>query len=344
MHSSDEQTRRWPLAGTSVPGGVLVHDPAHRLEFTEWRADLLLASARHERRVVLHSSAQSRMSPALAAALTDVRGRWVVGDAAGTTWDGVSGRLVDLRDPLAEETKDRLSAPTFDLPQTSDATEVILAASIRHRAAVEPSYGAFLETFTTALGAAPATFGPFEPTEARWERIHLSRLVTRAPRARRLLAASGPSSPMRGSLLFRPTTFGTEEVVEAFVATDTDAEDLPQRVHAALEQAAASSFVLFAVVLSRRGHADLMRRPTRERTSSPLAVLIGPPGVRDLGMDLDAVVHRFGAVRVGRSRMPSVLFPFASVRDNWSQVREIVQALGEERIKALIGSSTARAT
>lgn len=332
-----DDTFEHPLADELVVGGVVHHDPALLLELTPLRSDLLLAATRASRRVVLHSSASSRMSPALLGALHDVRGRWLAEDSSGLMWDGITGRIVDPDAPFAEPSEHAALAAPFASGQITDANEVVLAASVRHRTGTVPAYGALLETFTSALDAEPVAYGPHEPVTRPWDPVELRALLASRPDVPRLHVRSESSKPMRGSLLVRSTAYGTEEIVDAAVTTKPAAEGLAPRVHRALERASSTQFVLFAVVLTRPARSDLMRSPVIPAVPAPLAVLIGPPGLRDLGVDIDLLGRQFGATRIGRPRVPGLVLPFSGEPSDWATVEQVVRLLGNDRVAAAFG-------
>lgn len=331
--------RRHPLADELFEGGVVHHDEDVLLQLTALRADLLLTAARAGRRVVLHSSADSRISDALAGALRDAGGVWVVEDDAGTVWDGLTGRVIDGVEVLLEPGEQELRvAPAFAAGVGADARHVLLAASVRHRRDVEPRLGALLEAFADGLGAPAVVYGPHEPAQRAWDRAEVAELLTRRPDAPRLLVAGSSDAPLDASLLVRPTEAGLEEVTEATLAVqDEPAGAVADRVRTAFERVATETFPLFAFVLVRPGRRDLSRPPALPYAPAPLAVLIGPPGVRDLGLDVDVLVDRFGAVRVGRPRVPGVLVPFSGELPAWDDVDRLVRLLGPDRVAAAFG-------
>jgi len=62
---------------------------------------------------------------------------------------------------------------------------------------------------------------------------------------------------------------------------------------------AARQLPLFGLVLSRAGTENLTYPPVLELPPRPLAMLIGAPGIRDLGLDPEAMRDRHGAQIVG---------------------------------------------
>jgi hypothetical protein len=329
--------RAHPMVHEVLDGGVVHHSEAPVIELTAPLSDLLVAAARAASRVVIRSSAASRLTGALAAALRDLGGVWLVEDASGAAWDGLTGREVDgVASALDESDREPRVAPAFVAGADPEAMQVTLAASIRHRRDTEPRSGTVLEAFATALGAPPSVYGPHEPLERAWDRAELATLVARRPDAPRLLVAGTAERPMSGSVLVRPTGTGSEEAVETTVALDP-AGSSADRIQEAFVRSAADAFPLFGFVLARPGRRDLTRAPVLAHAPAPVAVLIGAPGVRDLGVDVDLLVRRFAAVRVGRPRVPAVLVPFGGRLQDWEAVESLVGVLGPEQVGAAFG-------
>ena len=83
--------------------------------------------------------------------------------------------------------------------------------------------------------------------------------------------------------------------------------------------------------------------PIVEAPAVPLTMLVGPPGVRSLGLDLDAAAQQFGGVQVGRRRLPGVLLPFGTGESaGWTRLTEVVQWIGPGRVREALTSEDDR--
>jgi Family of unknown function (DUF6177) len=103
---------------------------------------------------------------------------------------------------------------------------------------------------------------------------------------------------------------------------------------------ATTAMPLVGLVLARPGRADLLVPPVLTHAPTPLALLIGPPGVRALGIDVPAMVRRFGARQVGRPRIPGVLFSLGTIGEpGWERLDEVLEAIGRDKIAEATGLS-----
>jgi hypothetical protein len=74
---------------------------------------------------------------------------------------------------------------------------------------------------------------------------------------------------------------------------------------------------------------------------TPMALLIGPPAVRSLDISVDQMVRRFGALRVGRPRIPGLLFSLGSLEDaTWPLLDEILTAIGGDQVNEVLRLSS----
>jgi hypothetical protein len=116
------------------------------------------------------------------------------------------------------------------------------------------------------------------------------------------------------------------------------------------------------VMYSRLGRPDLTTAVGSNQPGTPIAVLLGPRAVRDLGLETLESAPLPRPERVGRDRMPSLVWtlgqrgngprtgptpgPGAGPRsrrghDGWQQLHDLVSYLKPERIAALISPNTA---
>jgi hypothetical protein len=218
--------------------------------------------------------------------------------------------------------------------------QLIVAASLRHRAEAGARVGPALEAVARWGGAsAPAGWGPHEPVEHEWDAAALTRhLAARAPDEARVLVA-GPS--VAGSTLTRRTDKGVEEVLQALVhlgpvaAASTD--QALRRIPAELAALAEDALPLYAFVFARPGRADLTTAPFLQVPPVPVALLIGAPAVRDLAIDVPDTRDRFGALIVGRPRIPGVVLPFTGPDGGWPALERFVDHVGRDRIRGVTG-------
>jgi hypothetical protein len=69
-----------------------------------------------------------------------------------------------------------------------------------------------------------------------------------------------------------------------------------------------------------------------------MALLIGPPGVRALDISVDQMRRQFGALSVGRPRIPGLLFALGSLGEQtWPLLDAILAAIGGDQVNEILG-------
>ena len=69
----------------------------------------------------------------------------------------------------------------------------------------------------------------------------------------------------------------------------------------------------------------------------PLALLIGPAGVRALGIDASRWIEEVGGTAVGSPRLPGALLPLGSVDGGgWPRLNEVLDTLDHDKLAALL--------
>ncbi|RIX28460.1 DUF6177 family protein [Amnibacterium setariae] len=322
------EARPHPLVDGIDGDEIVSRSDREVVALTPLRADLLVAAHAARRRVRLVTPATSRLTDPLRDALVSAGGSWVVEDGAGAAWDGLLGLATDGTGV----------APSFLRPVEAEALQLVVTASLRHRAEAATRIGAALELVAGLGRGGPTGWGPHEPVEFPWDPAAVTRhLAARAPEESRVVVAG---SSMIGSTLVQRTDKGVEEVLQALVAlgpvgassTDAALEQVPARLRMLAEDA----LPLFASVFARPGRADLTTAPHLQAPPVPVAVLIGAPGVRDLALDVPQLVDRFGALVVGRPRIPGVVVPFGGADGGWAALERFIDVVGRERVRAVL--------
>lgn len=309
------------------------------------RVSLLAAAQAAGKRAVLVTDELSVLTPALAAVWREAGAGWVVRSRSGLR-EGFTGRkLASVADLLtvarAREVDD------IDLgylrPTPADAVQVSLIVSLRHPARAETLLGGPAEELASLLtGRPPRLWGPLEPVGQVWDRTALTAFGQQQMPGPVLMVASGGG--FAATVQVQRTSSGLEEITEAQVSlgvpSTTGFEDQRRRLLTWLADLTARSMPLAALVLARPGRADLLVPPLLTHPLTPLALLIGPPGVRAMKIDVDAMVDRFGALRVGRPRIPGVLFGLGTLGEpGWQRLDAVLTAVGREEIAAATGLS-----
>ena len=316
------EARPHPLVDGVDGDWIVSRSDREVVALTPLRTDLLLAARAAGRRVRLVTPATSRLTDPLRDALASAGGSWIVEDGEGAVWDG-------------------LIAPSFLQAVEAGTLQLVVSASLRHRAEAGTRIGAALELVAGLAGPDGVTgWGPHEPVEHAWNPSAVTaHLAARAPDESRVLVV-GPSTI--GSTLVQRTDKGVEEVLQALVALGPVGADSTAAALAAvpttLRMLGEDALPLFASVLARPGRADLTTAPFLQAPPVPVAVLIGAPGVRDLALDVPQLVDRFGALVVGRPRIPGVVVPFTSADGGWPAFERFVDLIGRERVRGILGA------
>jgi hypothetical protein len=335
---------RHPLADQLHETYVVTESRAPIVFLTAARANLLRTAGEAGLCPVLVTDELSCLTPAFAEVWRTGGGAWVVRGAGGRLREGFTGRTLDqIGDVLAAapmrgpEDID----PGYLRPTVVDSIEVLVTTSLRHRASPSTLLGGSLAALAPFVGAGePELWSAYEPTGTRWDREGLTGFVRNRMPADTLVVATAPG--LVGTITARRTTAGVEEITEARLSVGTPStvafEVLLNRLHAYLAELVELGMPLVGVVLARPGRSDLLIPPLLQHPPSPLALLIGPPGVRSFGLDVDDMVTRFQARPVGRPRIPGLLFGLGTIGvESWARLDALLTALGPEQVHALLG-------
>ena len=166
-----------------------------------------------------------------------------------------------------------------------------------------------------ASGAAPRVWGAHEPAGNLWNREALTGFAQSQMPGPVLLL--GVARGFRSTLTVQRTSAGIEEITEAHLSLGVPStvafEDHRRRLMSYLSQLAENSMPLVGLIMARPGRDDLLIPAFLQHPPTPMALLIGPPGIRALDISVDQMRRQFGAVSVGRPRIPGLLFSLGSL-------------------------------
>lgn len=277
---------------------------------TAERAELLRTLSARSERLVLVTDEGSCLTLPLRDALHGTGGRWEV-----------------------RNVEHHRAAPSAQL--------ITLTLSVRHSARSTTVLGRTAELAVERLtGAPPTSWGPNEPAVGPWDRTALTAAAReRMPEPSRFVIQG---ADVIGTVLVRRTQGGLEEITTLEVAAGPEgsgaARTVVDQVPAVLDALSEETMPLFFFATTRTGRADLLIPPGAQDPPVPLTMLLGPPGVRQLEVDLDEAARRFGAVRVGRRRLPALRFPLDAAGDpGWTQTTAVARWLRAEEV---VGSGT----
>lgn len=336
-----------PLADATGDRWVMTELDSDVVALTQGLSDLLGRTASEGRRPILVSGEYSRMTEPLAEALSAVQGHWVARTRSDGFFDTHSGARLDRpEDVLGVPTRPAAEGmhPAFLRATIASRLQLVTTVSTRHRVSRPVRLGGVLDAVAEAtVGAPPEHWGALEPLLARWDRDDLTeRSRRRMPVDSRWVAASSGDHPLIATVQVARTAEGLEEttrvVADVAGADDPHAADIAGRARRALAGASTIGMPLIGIALASLGSPDLARRTSASPPSQPLALLVGPPGIRALGVDARAWTAQAGGTIVGSPRLPGVLIPLGSIDGGgWERLDAVLAPLDRERVWRLLG-------
>ncbi|WP_157802786.1 DUF6177 family protein [Compostimonas suwonensis] len=336
-----------PLVDEAGEGFVVSRSDAPLVGFGAGRAGLLVEAARAGVRVILLTPASSRLTFAMLGFLELVGGVWVVEGSDGGLRLGLSGqRIAALAAALAVPVDAEVEV---DALRSSPAAQNVLTVSmtVSHKPTVDTQLGRTTELIAEELASSrPSGWGVHEPAGLHWNTQNVTRFARqRMPRDSRLVVAAENPAALSGLLTVQRSAKGVTETTKALVGVGDEQQTwaaIEDRLPRLLGSLAERQFPLFGTVFLGRGESDLTTAARLPQPPFPVAMLLGPQAVRDLGIDTDAATERFGATVVGRRRIPSLIVPFTSDRTvGWHRFRDFAGAFGSERFARALGFGSA---
>jgi hypothetical protein len=337
---------RHPLADQIGDGWVVTESRAPVIFLNAARANLLSAATAAGSRVILVTDEMSALTPAFDEAWRSAGAAWVVRGPGGRLREGLTGRkLASIPEVFTAEPVRDVDDVDIDFlrPTVADAVEIIVTLSLRHQARETTRLGAPLAGLAPFVGAEqPELWSAYEPTGSAWDRDRMTAFARSQMPDQVLLV--GTARNLVGTIGVRRTAVGVEEITDARFSvgapTTLEFADLLSRLEDYLAGFATTAMPLVGLVLARPGRRDLLIPPVLQHPPSPLALLIGPPGVRSFDIDTGAMQRDFGARIVGRPRIPGLLFPLGNLgQDNWERLDAVLATLDPSKLDALLGTA-----
>ena len=373
------QPPRLAVAHPAVDGSddtILQHETRSEVvHLSEARSDLLRRASADGRRVVLVTDERSNLTYPMHDALVGTGGVWVVREAGGTLRDGTGGRVLDSVSAAAGGTAPGLtfagtgtdpgtglvspvflrSEPVGDGPDAADVRrrldaplgrQLVVSVSVRHQSRRTTLLGRTTEILAEHLAGAPVLgWGVREPAIVPWDRTAFTAYARgRAPEDVRLVVVG---DGFVGTVVVRRTNAGLEETTQLLLRAGPSGSDAARAVVDAvpttLGRLSSTLVPLFGLVTTRTGRADLLVPSILETPVVPVAMLLGPPAVRELGLDLGLLVHQHDAQVVGRRRVPGIVVPLGTFdHADWDRLAGVVRTLGADRVLAAVGGAGQR--
>ncbi len=263
---------------------------------------------------------------------------WAVRTESGQYYDGLRGYCLTFDG--GQFFYESVRADAFDVPLAPEAWQVVISASVEHRASAHTRLGGVLEVLCRELtGSRPAGWGLHEAISEPWNRDALTAVARRRMPGDTRLLAVGAHASMIASTVASRTERGVEEVVDCLINVGPltrPIEDVATAVRSALRTAAAQEIIGYAIARLRPGRADLTE-PARVRALPiALAIVVGPRAVKALGRERFLRPGMPRAVEVGRPRVPGLLVELGrDGADGWKQLSYLVDELGPQRLRAV---------
>jgi hypothetical protein len=328
---ADEQGEDYTVYASSVRSVLLTEPLAAFLDH---------ATAEHLRPVLL-TDADARLSPFVSLAMRRAGGVWAVRDGSAVH-DGLSGYRIDAFADLWRRSgtdRDRLAA--FTRWTTTPHGVLMFDVFAHQRAAAGTRIGDLGAGVVRSLGGTPLdVWGLHEPLVDRWDPATLTETARRRmPVSDVMHARSADGSfcdvsvgrtrrgileQVKGGVPIGAYPLATAEVVDR---ASTTLADVAERFQPTI------GFVSLAEL-----DDGVTQRPSAKRLEVPLAVVIGPRGVHDLGIDPEDLARRHDVTVLGRRRLPSLLVRFSDPDVGlWAQLLAFAHDLGRERIAEATG-------
>jgi Family of unknown function (DUF6177) len=335
---------RHPLVDDIGVNWIRTESRSRVIHLSQGRSDLFAQAVAHELRVILVTDELSSITEPYRQAMSDYGGAWVVRSTDGMLRDGLTGvflRSIEaVLEPHPATDIDSVSV-SFLRPQSVDQLEIVATVSLRHKALASTRLGAAMEVLSGGLrGEAPSAWGTHEPTNLPWDPAALSAWArSRMPDDASAVVTGRPGLPMIATITTARTTHGLEETTRAFIGMGAPGSERIRELQPALRrtllQLDGRGMPLIAVVLARPTDSRQLRAPVLPVPPIPLALLIGPPGVKALGLDSERYVRDFGAVVVGRPRIPGLLFMLGDLDGGgWEQLETLLDSVDPARLAA----------
>jgi hypothetical protein len=309
--------------------------------------DLLARAAGEGLQVALVTDTRSRLTEPVRDLLESLRGKWVVRSGDGELYDGLDGRLLDGLGAAFADGPWPGVAEAFLRPGPATCGQLAVSWSMRHKAELGTMLGGSVETALETLGLpGPSGWGPHEPATEPWDKAALTEFArARAPQPTRLTVVS--PAPAVLTMTVQRTVHGVEESVTGLVGLGDSSDPASARrlVEAPKVLAALCEYEmpLFGFLLARSGAPDLTHAPRLPVAPMPVGMLIGPPGVRELGIDVDKAQTRFEALAAGRKRLPGLVFPLAPrSQSDVNRLADVLASFDPVKLRRVLGRTVDR--
>lgn len=330
-----------PYTDGAGTGWVATETRAPVVALTVGMSDFLHGAAGSGIRPLVVTGVHSRLTRPLDDALSAVGGHWIVRAEDGCFEARTGARLAHPADVLVPARGER--HPAFFATPPAARLQLAVTAATRHRVTRPVLLGGVAHTLAEELtGSPPTAWGPTEPLVAAWDREQLTdRARRRMPLDSRWAAVGSPDAPFLATVHVARTKEGLEETTRAWAdvcgPSDPRRATLADDAVRALTATARHGIPLIAAATAQVGAPDLTRRALAEPAPTPLALLVGAPGVRALGVEPVRAVADLGAAVVGNPRLPGLVFTLGTLDGKgWERLAEVLDAFDPRALARLL--------
>jgi hypothetical protein len=353
-----------PLVDFAGDGFVVSVTTSSLVGVSDARSNLLAECAVLGIRVVFVSPPHSRMTFGMLQLIALSGALWLVEGPDGSLRDAITGASTSSVAEAVAAASTR-TAPVRDIPLTRPEEPaqpwLQVALSVHHQPRAEVLLGRAAEALAATLGDGRVVgWGASEPAGLRFSRENLTRFAReRMPLESRVYTVSRGLRPTTGTIRVARSASGILEETTMLVSLGDDqavVDEILSRLSQFFVSLANTQTVLFGSASMLRGRADLSFAPFEASTLEPVTLLLGPRTVRDLGLNIGDLEARFGAIRAGKPRIPSLVLPLtpnasaeagsatpeeaAAVSiDGWDRFRELTTTVDTQRLAKAVGLS-----
>lgn len=293
-------------------------------------------------RPILLTDSDATLSPFVTMAMLRVGGYWAVRTATGAVFNGLTGYEIRGFHELWEqpdEPRERIPG----LTQASSTPQGVLMFDVHahQRAAAATMIGDLGAAMVSALGGTELdVWGLAEPLTQAWDVAQITETARRGMPESDTVLTRGPDGSFCTMQVAR-TPRGLLEHVKGGVpigAYPFSLSEIVDRAGSALTRVVESFQPTVGFVSLAEFDPGTRQGVTAKRPEAPLAVIIGPRGVHEMKVDVEAIVRNHDAVVLGRRRVPSLLVRFSDPDHGlWEQLAHLTRNLGPAGVLAAAG-------
>jgi len=336
-----------PLVDAGGEGYLLWESRSPVIGLTAAAVNLLTGGLRQDAVPILVTDGTSVLTGAFAETWRGGGGAWVVRGRSGLR-EGFSGRrLEDVTEVLTAGPV--RAADDVDLaflePRPATGIELSVIVSQRHRPTRATLLGGAVDGVAGAVGTRITAWGAHEPAGTTWDRGVFTEYARERMPAETLVVASGPG--VVATVVARRTKVGIEEITT--LSADLGAPSTPNfgrmldSLDGFLRELSSTGLPLVGWASARPAALPLTIPAVLQTPPTPLRLLIGPPGVKLLGLRPPVLVDRFAAEIVGRPRLPGLLFPLGTLGEpTWQRLDEILAGMDRAKLDEALGGGLLR--